>query len=127
MKALAALTLLIATGSASPGAGQPAAPSTAKPPEGAAPSKKICKWVVAAARGSKPNQLCLSAAAWGARDKLSAADATKEECHYIQIDGSRFESAKVCMTAAEWQNARQADRELTERIQSSTCVAGGGC
>ena len=90
-------------------------------------SDKICKYVVTAEPGSKPFQLCQSKAAWAAKEKLDAQDATRIECHYVEKTGSRFESAKVCMTAAEWENARQADRQWIDWAQRQSCVAGGGC
>ena len=90
-------------------------------------AKKVCKFVVASDPGAKPYQLCLSPAAWAARDKLVSQDATRNECHYVQKSGDRFRSAKVCMPATEWENQRQAERAEVDKLQRSTCVPGGGC
>jgi hypothetical protein len=122
------LTLAIGTAgfaeqvSAVPPAAGPETQQTAS-----AEAKKLCKFVVAADPGSKPYQLCLSPAGWVARDKLASQDATHNECHYVQQSGDRFRSTKVCMSATEWENQRQADRAEVDKLQRSTCVPGGGC
>ena len=106
------------------GAQQPAAPvaSTAGPESG-----KICKYVVDDRPGSKPQQLCLTKTEWDAKALADAKDATRIVCKYQDVPGSRFRSAKVCMPAAQWDEARRLDREAVEQIQRNVCVSGGGC
>ena len=114
---------------AAPVSGAPDAAAGSPQPTASASgdANKICKYVVAAEPGSKPYQLCLSKAAWAAKEKLDAQDATRIECHYVDKTGSKFESTKVCMTAAEWENARNADRDWVQQMQSRSCAPGGPC
>jgi hypothetical protein len=88
---------------------------------------KICKTVVGQERGSKPYEMCMTKAEWEAKKIADAKDPNRIVCHYEEESGTRFRSAKVCMTAAEWWNARQAERQNIERMQSQSCVPGGGC
>ena len=54
-------------------------------------------------------------------------DANRIDCRMVEHTGSRFKRYRVCMTVTEWENNKQRDRQTLERIQSSTCVRGGGC
>ena len=93
----------------------------------AADPARICKMVVAAERGAKPYEMCMSKAEWEAKAIADAKDATRMVCRYQEDIKTRFRSFKVCMTAAEWENQRLAERQAIERIQSGACVPGGGC
>src|ERR1043165_7356364 len=69
---------------------------------------KICKTVVSAEPGTKPYQMCRTKAEWDAKTIADAKDPNRMICHYEEQIGTRFRSNKVCMTAMEWENARQA-------------------
>ncbi|MFL6728940.1 MAG: hypothetical protein ACJ8E3_06645 [Sphingomicrobium sp.] len=87
----------------------------------------VCKKVVGNTPGSKPYDLCLTKAEWDAKKIADAKDANRIVCHYEEQPGTRFRSSKVCMTAAEWWNQRQMERQAVERAQAQSCVRGGGC
>lgn len=48
-------------------------------------------------------------------------------CEKVVKLGTRLGAKKVCMTVREWQERGSQDRELTEKIQSGTCVPLAGC
>src|SRR3954453_5514065 len=75
---------LSAAQEAAVGSGQP---SAAKSPD------KICKYDAAPEAKAKPYQLCLTKAAWAAKEKLDAQDATRIQCHYVAKTGAKFETA----------------------------------
>ena len=91
------------------------------------PGAKICQMVVSAERGAKPYQLCLNRSEWDAKKVADAKNANRMVCHYQERPGTKFRSAKVCMTAAEWQNEKIRNRQAVEQIQMRSCVPGGGC
>lgn len=94
----------------------------------AAPDQaKICKMVASDERNSKPFEMCLTKTEWAAKAIADAKDANRMVCHYEDEPGTRLHSRKICVTAAEWEDRRQANREVTERIQMQTCVPGAGC
>ena len=95
---------------------------------GSTPEEKlICKKVLSAKTGSKPEPLCMTKSQWAAKKIADAKDPNRIVCHYEQSSRSKFQSTKVCMTAVEWVNHRQMERDFVERIQSGVCVKGGGC
>lgn len=91
------------------------------------PGAKICQMVVSSERGAKPYKLCLNRSEWDARRIADAKNANRMVCHYQERPGTKFRSAKVCMTAAEWANERIRNRQAVEQIQMRSCVPGGGC
>lgn len=97
--------------------------STAQSP---AAEPQICK-MVTDERAAKPFQMCLTKAEWALKEIADAKDPNRMVCHYEEEPGTRLRGRKVCMTAVEWAAQRQGDREVTERIQSQTCVQGAGC
>ena len=99
----------------------------AQPTSPAPDRSKICKMVVSAERGAKPYELCMTREEWDAKKIADAKDANRLVCRYEEQSGTRFRSTKVCMTAAEWWNQRQRERQEVERIQMQTCVQGAGC
>ena len=99
----------------------PASPGPANEPP------RICKKVVDNKPGSTPYELCMTKAEWDAKKIADAKDPNRMICHYEEKSGTRFRSAKVCMTAQQWWDARQADRQAVEQIQAQTCVPGAGC
>ena len=108
-------TSATATPSASPGA-------SATPAE-----RLVCQSVVSAEPGSKPRPLCMTKSQWTAKKLADAKDPLRIVCRYEQNSRSKFESFKICMSAVEWVNQRQLEREHVERIQSGVCVRGAGC
>jgi hypothetical protein len=122
---LAAAAFTFAGAALAQQAAPPAVPPSAS--EAATSEPKVCKFVVEAARGAKPYQLCMTKAEWDAKKLADAKDATRIECRYEEMPGTRFRSAKVCMPASQWAEQRRLDREAVERIQSGVCVAGAGC
>lgn len=64
---------------------------------------------------------------WTAKKLADAKDPLRIVCRYEQNSRSKFESFKICMSAVEWVNQRQLEREHVERIQSGVCVRGAGC
>ena len=54
-------------------------------------------------------------------------DPNRMICKRVEPAGTRIGHQRVCMTAIEWKNAQQADRDAVDRIQRSTCVSGAGC
>ncbi|WP_324806568.1 hypothetical protein SH584_09375 [Sphingomonas sp. LY29] len=69
----------------------------------------------------------MTKAEWDAKKALDAKNANRIVCHYQDRPGTRFRSAKVCMSAAEWTNERLRNRQAVEQIQMRSCVPGGGC
>jgi hypothetical protein len=69
----------------------------------------------------------MTKAEWEAKKIADAKDPNRMVCQYIEQSGARFRSAKVCMTAMEWQRQRYADRDAIDHIQRQSCVPGGGC
>lgn len=61
------------------------------------------------------------------QSRPAAKDPNRKVCELVELSGSKFNKKRVCMTAAEWENARLADRQAVERIQMGACVRGGGC
>jgi hypothetical protein len=62
------------------------------------------------------------------KDKQAEAkDPNRKICEMVYRTGSRFDRVRVCMTAQEWKDARDADRQSLERIQNGVCVPGAGC
>lgn len=59
-------------------------------------------------------------------DKI-AKDPNRKICEMVYRTGSRFDRVRVCMTAQEWRDARDADRQALERVQNGVCVPGAGC
>ena len=50
--------------------------------------------------------------------EADANDPNRMVCKKSQVTGSRLGKKKICMTAAQWEVQRQADREALERSQS---------
>ena len=96
-------------------------------PDASTEQSKVCQMVVGAQPGAKPYRLCMSKTEWDAKKALDAKDANRIVCHYQDRPGTRFRSAKVCMSAAEWTNERLRNRQAVEQIQMRSCVPGGGC
>lgn len=48
------------------------------------------------------------------------ADPNRKICQKEEVTGSRLGAVKVCLTATEWADRRQAHREETERSQRNT-------
>lgn len=71
--------------------------------------------------------MCLTKAQWAEMNKRDSKDANRIVCRYEQMSGTRFRSAKICMSAAEWENQRFLERQGVEAIQRTTCVSGAGC
>ncbi len=92
-----------------------------------APTQVVCKNVVAAQRGSKPFQMCLTKSAWAEREAKDSQNANRIVCRYEEVPGDRFRSKKICQSASAWAERRRLDREEVEKIQRSVCVSGGGC
>jgi hypothetical protein len=88
---------------------------------------QVCETVVSAERGAKPYKLCMTRAEWKAKKIADAKDPNRIVCHYQELPGTRFRSAKVCMPASEWDNQRLRERQAIEQIQMRTCVHGSGC
>jgi len=60
---------------------------------------------------------------------LSAADPNEVVCEKQEVTGSRLAHRKVCMTRAQWQDARRQDRAATEKAQTERGMIsspGGG-
>ena len=93
----------------------------------ATPERVICKKVVSAEAGTKPYDMCMTKTEWTAKKVADAKDPNRIVCRYEESSTTRFRSYKVCMTAAEWTNQRQLERAAIEKLQSTTCVLGGGC
>ena len=51
-------------------------------------------------------------------------DADKIVCEKQETIGSRLGAKKVCMTVAEWNDRKRAQRERTEQIQAGSCLPG---
>ena len=98
---------------------------------GAAPASnsgdRVCKYVVAEERGSKPYRLCLTKSGWAAKAEKDAKDANRIECRYEEVPGSKFRSKKICQPASEWVEQRRLHRQQVEDMQMRVCVAGAGC
>lgn len=95
--------------------------------ETAAPAGTVCKFVVAPTPGAKPQEMCLTPQQWDIKKKADAKDSTRIVCRYEQASGTRFKTHKICMSAAEWENQRQLQRQGIDAIQRTTCVGRGGC
>ena len=68
------------------------------------------------------------AAAQAPESKAAEAKTPAHEkliCKREEQIGSRLAAKKVCLTASEWQQVAQANREETERVQLNTQVAKG--
>ena len=60
---------------------------------------------------------------------LSAADPNEVVCEKQEVTGSRLAHRKVCMTRAQWKDARSQDRAATEKVQTERGMIsspGGG-
>ena len=90
-------------------------------------AQTICQMVVSAEPGAKPYQLCMTKAEWEAKRIADAQDANRIVCHYEEVPGTRFRSARICMPASQWEARRLDDRQAVERLQMQTCVGGAGC
>ncbi len=102
----------------------------AAPPAGQQPSPDpapICKMVVSPEPGAKPHEMCMTKAEWDAKKRADAKDVNRMVCKYQEDPKTRFRSYKICMTAAQWETQRLEDRQAIDRIQSLSCVPGGGC
>jgi hypothetical protein len=53
-------------------------------------------------------------------------DPNKIVCEKQETIGTRLGAKKVCMTVAEWNDRKRAQRETTEKIQSLACMPGEG-
>lgn len=70
----------------------------------------------------------------GEKTEPAAKEATAEKdesqnrmvCKSQKSTGSRVKSEKVCMTAAQWAQLKQDQRQATERVQSTRWTDGGG-
>jgi hypothetical protein len=82
--------------------------------------RKVCQYVVKAEPGATPEKMCLTKAEWDGKALADAKDANRLVCHYEQVPGTRFRSAKVCMPASQWAEQRRLEREAIEQIQRST-------
>ena len=101
------------------------ASETPKPlPTGQSPETPgvICKYVVGEgrARDAKPYQLCARQAFWDAKQAADDANATRVECHYQEISGSRLRVGKRCMTSDMWVQERQMTADYIQSIQAAT-------
>jgi hypothetical protein len=45
-------------------------------------------------------------------------------CQKVEVIGSRIASKRVCMTRAEWDDARLQDRQALERVQTQRGMKG---
>jgi hypothetical protein len=81
---------------------------------------QVCKTVVSAEPGAKPQQLCMTRAEWDAKKIADAKDPNRIVCRYEEVPGSRFRSQKICQPASEWANQRQLQRQEIERVQMGT-------
>lgn len=62
----------------------------------------------------------------GAKADLNKTDVDRIICQKQEQIGSRLAVKKVCLTAKEWRDRAQADREQTEKVQSDTRTRSGG-
>ena len=95
------------------------APATEAGANAPAP-RLICQYVVGAEPGAKPEKLCLTKAEWNGMAAADGKDANRIVCHYEEMPGTRFRSAKVCMPASQWAEQKRLEREAIEQIQRST-------
>ena len=49
-------------------------------------------------------------------------DSDKIVCQKEEKIGTRLGATKVCLTVAEWRERREADRDITEKVQSGVRV-----
>lgn len=76
--------------------------------------------------------LATPAFAGGEAKPEPAAEEAKEDsqnrmiCKRQKSTGSRLGSEKVCMTAAQWAQLKQDQRQQTERTQANRWTDGGG-
>jgi hypothetical protein len=47
-------------------------------------------------------------------------------CERQQVIGSRLAKQRICMTRAQWQDARRQDRQAIEKMQTQRGLSGGG-
>ena len=73
--------------------------------------------------------LAMPAAAQGEtpRPAKKKGDPNEIVCEKQEVLGSRLAAKRVCMTRAEWDQQRQADRQLIDRSQLGPCVREAGC
>ena len=89
--------------------------------------RQVSKTVVSAEVGSKPYQMCLTAAEWKARKVAESKNPNRMVCRYQEQPGTRFRSYKICLPQSEWDNQRLRERQAIEQIQMRSCVPGAGC
>jgi hypothetical protein len=59
-------------------------------------------------------------AAEGSGKKASSKpDLDKMVCKSVSLSGSRLDSKRVCMTKLQWDEARQRDRDIINRAQTT--------
>lgn len=76
----------------------------------------------------------LLVAALGMASAVSAAEEKKADtkdpnrviCEKQEVVGSRLQSKRVCMTAAEWAAKRREDRQMIDRAQTLGVRPSGG-
>lgn len=62
----------------------------------------------------------------GTEADINKTDVDRIICQKQEQIGSRLAVKKVCLTAKEWRDRAQADREQTEKVQSDTRTRSGG-
>jgi len=58
--------------------------------------------------------------------KADAKDPNRVICEKQEVVGSRLQSKRVCMTAAEWAAKRREDRQMIDRAQTLGVRPSGG-
>lgn len=70
--------------------------------------------------------LAAPAVAQEANEDLTRNPNERVICKKEDVIGSRLASKEVCLTAREWQERKEADREQLEKIQSDTRAPRSG-
>ncbi len=83
--------------------------------------------VIAQSTAAAPQQAQQPQASGGIvfEDAQPAAKAkSRLVCHDVQEPGSRLVSNRICMTAEQWKDQQQRDRDLVADTQRNTTVVG---
>ena len=70
--------------------------------------------------------LGMASAATAEEKKRDAKDPNRIVCEKQEILGSRLQSKRVCLTAAEWARKRLEDRQTIDRAQGAAQRPPGG-
>lgn len=58
-------------------------------------------------------------------DEAEGKDPNRMICKTEKVSGTRLSSKKVCMTAAQWAQAKRDQRETVDKVQANRPLDGG--